>query len=95
MMSQGDERVRVRVDGLVQGVWFRASTQREAQAFEITGWVKNQPDGAVTLEAQGRPEALEELLSWLRNGPPKAQVDEVDVTWTETVAGEVSFEIRR
>ena len=37
-MSQGDERVRVRVDGVVQGVWFRASTQREAQAFEITGW---------------------------------------------------------
>jgi acylphosphatase len=94
-MSQGDERVRVHVEGRVQGVWFRASTQREAQAFEITGWVQNEPDGSVMLEAQGRPEALEELLSWLRDGPPKAQVNGVDVRWTEPVTGETGFEIRR
>ena len=37
------ERVHVRVEGRVQGVWFRASTQREAQDFELTGWVQNGP----------------------------------------------------
>jgi len=87
--------VRVRVEGLVQGVWFRASTQREAQSFEITGWVRNEPDGAVLLEAEGRPEALEELLSWLRDGPPQARVDAMDVTWLEPTLNEAGFQVLR
>ena len=89
------ERVHVRVEGLVQGVWFRASTQREAQSFELTGWVQNEPDGCVTLEAQGRPEGLEELLTWLRDGPTAARVDGLHVSWVEAVTDEGSFEIRR
>ena len=89
------ERVHVRVEGLVQGVWFRASTQREAQDFELTGWVQNEADGAVTLEAQGRPEALEELLAWLRDGPPAARVDALQVSWIDAMDGEPGFEIRR
>mgnify|MGYP001280067613 CR=1 FL=1 len=89
------ERVHVRVEGRVQGVWFRASTQREAQDFELTGWVQNEPDGAVTLEAQGRPEALEELLTWLRDGPRAARVDALQVSWIDVMDGERAFEIRR
>lgn len=92
-MNPGIERVRVRVDGRVQGVWFRASTQREARSHELSGWVRNESDGSVVLEAQGRPEGLEELLSWLRDGPPTARVDDLEVAWVEIVAGESTFAI--
>ena len=94
-MSDPRERVRVRVSGRVQGVWFRASTQQEARALELVGWVRNLQNGDVELEAQGRPESLEELLSWLRDGPPQARVEGVDVRWVEPVSHETGFEIRR
>ena len=90
-----NERIQVRVEGRVQGVWFRASTQREAQAFDLLGWVRNEPDGAVTLEAQGRPEGLEELLSWLRDGPPNARVEGLEVSWIDAIEGESGFQILR
>lgn len=89
------ERVWVRVEGLVQGVWFRASTQREAVGLDLTGWVRNEMDGSVMLEAQGRPEGLEELLAWLRDGPPNARVDGLEVRWIEAEPEETTFSVRR
>ncbi len=70
----------IRVTGRVQGVFFRVSTQREAQSLGLTGFVRNEPDGSVYIEAEGEEEALQKLLAWIRaGGPPQARVYEVQV----------------
>ncbi len=55
-------RVRIRYTGRVQGVGFRATCRRLAEGLPVTGFVRNEPDGSVTLEAQGSPEAVQSLL---------------------------------
>lgn len=83
MASQNDDtRVQARrlnVQGRVQGVFYRASTQRVALELGLQGTVRNLPDGSVEVLAQGAPAALDALLAWARRGPPGARVDEVDV----------------
>ena len=68
---------RYLVKGLVQGVWFRASTQEEAKKLNITGWARNLPDGGVEVIACGTEEQLLQLHTWLQQGPPLAKVEEV------------------
>lgn len=65
------------VSGKVQGVFFRASTKEEAERLKLTGWVKNLPDGRVEVLATGTQEQLDELESWLQEGPATAKVSEV------------------
>lgn len=80
------------VTGRVQGVGFRASMAREAQALGVTGWVRNRADGSVEAMICGTPEQLAALLLWARRGPPAARVDHVAV---EEASGEFSgFEQR-
>lgn len=67
------------IEGVVQGVFYRAHTQKKAQTLGITGWVRNEVDGSVTVCACGLPEAIEELESWLWVGPPSARVENVTV----------------
>ena len=71
---------RFTVRGLVQGVGFRAATQRKARALGVVGWVRNLPDGRVEALAGGPPEALEALYAWLHQGPIGAVVEDVAVT---------------
>lgn len=65
------------VSGRVQGVFFRASTQEQAARLSIRGWVRNEPDGSVRIEAEGDEAALQELIDWCRQGPSAAQVTHV------------------
>jgi len=81
------ERVRVIVHGMVQGVFFRANTIRQAQALGIRGFVRNLPDGSVEAVAEGPKKTLEEFVAWCHRGPDMARVDHVDVTW-ESPSGE-------
>lgn len=69
------------VDGRVQGVYYRASTQAQAQSLGLRGWVRNLPDGRVELRAQGTRGRVEALIDWCRKGPPAARVAAVDVDW--------------
>ena len=69
--------VRCRVEGRVQGVFFRASTQREAQQLGINGYARNLPDGSVEVLACGSETAVARLKEWLRVGPPAARVTAV------------------
>lgn len=69
--------VSCRVRGVVQGVFFRASTRDQAQALGLNGWVRNMPDGSVEVLACGPDVAVQALQSWLWQGPPGASVDEV------------------
>lgn len=66
-----------RIYGRVQGVFFRQSTRAEAQKLGLTGYVRNEPDDTVFIEAEGAPEALAALESWCHHGPPGAHVDRV------------------
>ena len=63
--------------GSVQGVGFRFSTVREARRSGITGFVKNQYDGGVYIEADGPQEKLLDYLDWCRQGPGSAHVTSV------------------
>ena len=72
------------IRGLVQGVWFRGSMQREARRLGIVGWVRNCEDGNVEAEVAGTREAVEALVAWSHHGPSGAQVRDVTVTWPGT-----------
>jgi acylphosphatase len=69
---------RFRVTGRVQGVFFRASTQRKARKLGLTGYAINLDDGSVEVVAFGAEDALEALFAWLHRGSPAARVDRVE-----------------
>ncbi|AUX47864.1 acylphosphatase [Sorangium cellulosum] len=77
----GLKQVQLFVRGRVQGVFFRASTQREAKRLGLTGWVKNRTDGSVEVLAEGEEDELKELIAWANRGPSAARVERVDVRW--------------
>jgi len=86
-------RVRLIIDGRVQGVWFRDSTRREASRLRVSGWVRNRPDGSVEVLAEGPADRVEQLITWCHQGPPAAQVRRVQEN-RETYHGEFEgFEI--
>ena len=80
------------VSGRVQGVWFRESTRREARRLGLTGHAINLPDGTVEVLAAGEAAALDELESWLRQGPPMARVTKVE-SRAAAVTGKVGFTV--
>lgn len=82
-----------RVEGKVQGVWFRAFTRDTAVRLGLSGWVRNEPDGAVSGEVEGEPEPLERFLEALRQGPPRARVDALS-TRPVPSSGAQGFSIR-
>jgi acylphosphatase len=63
----------------VQGVFYRASTSERAEQLGLSGWVRNLDDGRVELAASGDAEAVEALVAWLWDGPPRARVTAVTV----------------
>lgn len=67
------------ISGRVQGVCYRASMAREAQALGVTGWVRNRSDGSVEAVVAGSAEQVAAILNWARRGPPAAQVAHVAV----------------
>lgn len=76
-MADTIERVRLRITGRVQGVWYRAATQREAGRLGVAGWVRNLSDGGVEALIEGEPTAVRALIAWCRTGPPGARVIEI------------------
>jgi acylphosphatase len=77
-------RRRVVVHGHVQGVFFRDTTRRLAQQHGVSGWVTNRWDGAVEAVFEGEQDAVERLVSFMRDGPRGAQVDSVEVSEEES-----------
>jgi acylphosphatase len=86
-------RAHVSVRGSVQGVFFRAETRERAQSLGLAGWVRNDPDGSVTVVLEGPRERVESLVSWCSRGPRGAVVEDVEVTWEEPT-GLRGFEVR-
>ena len=86
-------RIHVKVRGRVQGVWFRAFTRETAEKLDVTGWVRNLPDGSVEALAEGDEAAIREFLDALREGPPLARVVDVQVETQEPANEFEKFEI--
>ena len=76
------EQVEATVRGRVQGVGFRHHTRRTARDLGLTGFVRNEPGGTVTVVAEGPQSVLEELLAALQDGPRSAVVHDVETMWT-------------
>ena len=70
----------VKIEGRVQGVYFRAACAATAHENNVSGWVSNQPDGTVYAEFEGSAEAVEAMIAWCHTGPSRSQVTRVDVT---------------
>ncbi|MBF0357342.1 MAG: acylphosphatase [Magnetococcales bacterium] len=70
---------RAEIFGVVQGVWYRGSTEKMAKKLGLTGWVRNRSDGSVEAVFQGPSNAIEQMLTWCRHGPRTATVDRVEV----------------
>lgn len=92
-MTEARVRRRVLVRGRVQGVFFRGSTQEEAQRADVGGWVRNLPDGSVEAVFEGAPDAVAALVAFVRRGPRFAEVHEVEVR-EEAPEGERDFRVR-
>ncbi|MBN1474695.1 MAG: acylphosphatase [Syntrophaceae bacterium] len=73
------KRLHVYISGRVQGVFFRAETQRAATGINLTGWVRNVPDGRVEAVFEGEDTNVDKMLAWCHHGPPAARVQEVIV----------------
>ncbi len=87
-----DVRCRAIVSGRVQGVFYRDSCQQMARRLGVRGSVRNRHDGAVEVVAEGARDAVDALLAWCREGPPRAQVTGLAIT-DEPPIGETSFRV--
>jgi acylphosphatase len=87
-------RAHVWVSGRVQGVYFRYATRDEAKVRQVTGWVRNLPDGRVEAVFEGEAEAVGRMIAFCRDGPPAARVDRVEVGWEEYTGAHAAFAIR-
>lgn len=82
------KRMHVYITGRVQGVFFRAETERTARALALTGWVRNMEDGRVEALFEGEDAHVDKMLIWCHQGPPHARVDHVIIE-EEPYAGDL------
>ena len=92
--SREQLRAHVIIHGLVQGVWFRASTKDEADRIGVTGWVRNLPDGSVEAVFEGEKKKVEEIVGWCHRGPSGANVSNVEIGWDHFKKEFGRFDIR-
>jgi acylphosphatase len=86
-------RVRLKIQGRVQGVWFRDSTRSQAIGLGLCGWVKNCPDGSVEVLAEGEEDKIRALIRYCGKGPPHARVDHLQEIREEWSGEFDSFDI--
>jgi acylphosphatase len=72
-------RVHVFVSGKVQGVYFRQNTMETAKKYGVTGWVRNLPDSRVEAVFEGDSASVDKVVEWCKEGPPRAEVERVEV----------------
>lgn len=89
-----DVQANIIIHGKVQGVWYRQSTKNVAERLGLTGWVRNLPDRTVEACIVGERERVEKLISWCQQGPPAANVTNIDVEWQDAPEQIDSFQVR-
>ncbi len=88
------KRVKIRVFGNVQGVFFRYSAKEKAQKLGLMGWARNTGDGTVEIVAEGEESHLNEFLDWCYLGPPTAKVEKVEAEWQEVAGKLEAFRVK-
>lgn len=88
------KHVSIKISGNVQGVFFRASTKDVAEKLGINGFVRNEINGSVYIEAEGEEKILKQFVDWCQHGPPHAIVENVSVV-EGGVQHYTKFEINR
>lgn len=86
-------RAHVIFKGRVQGVWFRANTQKKAKELGLTGWVRNLEDGSVESVIEGPHHLVDEMIHWCSNEQPFASVAEVEEIEEEFTGDFKGFDI--
>lgn len=89
-----EKRLRVKISGFVQGIFYRSFCQQEAEELELKGFVKNQVDGSVLVEAEGEEANLKEFIEILKTGPRSAKVEKIETEWFETQNQFKDFQIK-
>jgi len=89
------KKVRLIVNGRVQGVNFRANVKSYCDNFKLGGFVKNCEDGSVEIAAYGTEEELKKLITWLKRSPGLSKVRKIKEIWKENGKTFKNFEIRR
>ena len=79
------KRVELKIHGKVQGVFFREISRLEAEKLKLVGFVRNEPDGTVKIVAEGEDKDLNRMIEWCKYGPDNAEVEKVDVEWSNSV----------
>lgn len=87
------KHVKLRVHGRVHGVFFRDSALKKAHELGLSGFVRNDLDGSVYIEAEGEEISLNELINWCKDGPPMAEVREVETEEDSELRGFKGFRI--
>lgn len=88
------KRAHVIVSGRVQGVFFRQNTFKKAKFLGLCGWVRNTKEGKVEAVFEGEEDKINEMIEWMRIGPPLARVDNIEISWEEPSGEFQDFEIR-
>lgn len=88
------KNLSLKIFGKVQGVFFRSFAKKQADEAGIFGWIKNNPDGSVSLEAEGGEDVLKKFLKQMEKGSPKAEVKDVWEEWSDDLDLYEKFEVR-
>jgi acylphosphatase len=87
-------RAHVFISGKVQGVFFRQTTKERAESLDVSGWVRNLPDGRVEAVFEGEEPAVKTVVEYCYHGPSRAKVTDVEVSWEEYVGEFRNFDAR-
>lgn len=88
------KRLRIKVIGDVQGVFYRFSAKIVADNSGITGWVQNEPDESVSMVIEGKEEVLQKFVEWAKEGSPMAEVENVLVSEEKHTGEFKDFEVK-
>ena len=88
------KNLTIKIHGNVQGVFFRVSTKEIADELNVNGWVRNEPDGTVAIEAEGEERALDKFCSWLKKGPKNSKVEKIEKVFNKKIKNHEIFEIK-
>lgn len=87
-------RVKIKVFGKVQGVFFRYSVKELADRLGVKGFAKNNLDGSVEILAEGNDTAVSQIIEFCRQGPETARIDNVEVKEEKFIGNDDKFEIK-
>ncbi len=88
------KHVNIKVFGEVQGIGFRYETLAKARSLNLKGFVRNEPDGSVRIEAEGREEDLNKFIEWCKDGPRGAAIQNVNIEYQPELKNFLEFAIK-